>query len=427
MADSDVIIIGAGAAGIAAARHLQRQGLHCQVLEAGDRLGGRAWSDGTSLGVPFDRGCAWFHCGGRNPLTTLADAHEITYGGDPWNAYFLDGRFLDAVESRQLRATVAADIQALCNAGLEGRDLPAGELLDGTVPHRAVRDYLISAINGVAASEYASAEAAADDDTGENWIVHQGIGTLMSRLAHGLDVITGCAVRWVDTAGPEVRVGTDQGILTTAAVVVTVSTGVLAAEAIEFRPPLPERKRQAVSALPMGIAEKVALRFVSNPFPYPPNTYLVTHTTGEEHAFGLHLCPAGHPVAVGYAGGPLAAWLNRQTDETAVEFALERLTRAFGDDLRHKVIAHTRTRWAENPLTRGSYSAARPRGGHASRRILAEPVGERLFFAGEATDPTDFATVHGAWQSGIRAAMEVTVQMEEGIDHGGQRRYGGYR
>ena len=418
MADSDVIIIGAGAAGIAAARHLQRQGLHCRIIEAGDRIGGRAWSDGTSLGVPFDRGCAWFHCGGRNPLAPLADIHEITYGGNPWNAYHLQSGLLDAMESRRLGGRVTADVESLCAAGRTGQDPSAADVLDPEAPHRAVRDYLISAINGVALEDYACAEAAADDDTGENWIVHQGIGTLMTRLANGLDVVTGCPVRWVDTTEPEVRVGTDDGTFSAHAVLVTVSTGVLAAGAIEFRPLLPERKRQAVAALPMGVAEKIALRFVSNPFPYPPNTYLIVHAPGDEHAFGLHLCPAGHPVAVGYAGGPLAEWLNRQTDTAAMEFALERLARAFGNDLRDKVIAHTRTRWADNPLTRGSYSAARPGGGHASRRVLAEPVGGRLFFAGEATDPTDFATVHGAWQSGIRAAREVIQQWGAEADGG---------
>ncbi|MDN3516470.1 NAD(P)/FAD-dependent oxidoreductase [Aquisalimonas lutea] len=407
----DVLVIGAGAAGIAAARELDAAGLRYRVLEAGRRVGGRAWTEDDSLGVPFDRGCAWFHCADRNPLRVLADEHGIAYGDNPALVYHVGGRFLDDAEARALRAAVAGDTERLCAAGRAGRDVPAAELLDPAAGHAPVRDYLLTAINGVPPEEYATTEAAADDDSGQDWVARDGIGTLLERLARPLAIDAGRPVTAVDTGGARVRVDTPDGPLTARAAVLTVSTGVLAAGAIRFRPALPPAKTRALAGLPMGVAEKIALRFPGNPFPFAPDTYLVVQPGADRPAFGFHLCPGGHPLAVGYAGGPLARWLGHQSTETARAFALDSLCRAFGERLRAQCLAATRTGWLHDPLTLGSYSAARPGAGAGVRESLAEPVGGQLFFAGEATDPVDFATVHGAWQSGRRAAREAMTAL----------------
>lgn len=409
--ETDVLVIGAGAAGIAAARELDAAGLRYRVLEAATRIGGRAWTEHDSLDVPFDRGCAWFHCADRNPLRVLADEHGIGYGDNPALVYHVGGRFLDDTEARALRAAVAADTERLCAAGRAGRDVPAAELLDPDAAHAPVRDYLLTAINGVPPAEYATAEAAADDDSGQDWVARDGIGTLLERLARPLAIDAERPATAVDTGGARVRVDTPRGPVTARAVVLTVSTGVLAAGTIRFQPALPAAKREALAALPMGVAEKVALRFRGNPFPFAPDTYLVIQAGADQPAFGFHLCPGGHPVAVGYAGGPLARWLGNQSGEAARSFALDGLCHAFGEGLRAQCLASTHTRWLRDALTLGSYSAARPGAGHGVRERLAEPVGGRLFFAGEATDPVDFATVHGAWQSGTRAAREAMAAL----------------
>lgn len=406
-ADWDVAVIGAGAAGIAAGLQLREAGLRVRIFEAGNRIGGRAWTESKSLGVPFDRGCAWFHCADRNPLRLLADTHGVHYSGNPTLAYHVDDHLLSEDEARDLRAAVGADVEAIRRAGLAGVDRSAREYLMAGAYHAAVRDYLISAINGVAPEAYATAEAAADDDTGQDWIVREGIGHLLQQLARPLSITTGCAVTAVDATGPGVQLTTGRGRLRAACVLITVSTGVLATGAIRFRPSVPEWKASAIAAVPMGVAEKVGIRFQGDPFPVPPDTYLVVQPGPDTPAFGLHLCPAGHPIAVGYAGGPLAHWLADATMGEVEAFALDHLAAAFGNAIRTRAVRATRTNWRHDPLTLGSYSAARPNGGHAQRHALAQPLWDRVYYAGEATHVCDFATAHGAWLSGQRAASQV--------------------
>ncbi|MFO7859490.1 MAG: NAD(P)/FAD-dependent oxidoreductase [Ectothiorhodospiraceae bacterium] len=403
----DVVVIGAGAAGIAAGRTLSERGLTCRVLEAASRIGGRAWTESDSLGVRFDRGCAWFHCADRNPLRTQAQRLGFGYSGNPHLVCHRLGRFVDDAEAERLRAAVAADTERLGAAGAAGADAPAAAYLEAAADHAAVRDYLLTAINAVPPAAYSTLDAAADQDTGQDWVAHDGMGCLLQRLAEPLTVTTACPVTRIVHDADGVRVTTAAETITARAAIVTVSTGVLAAETIAFDPPLPTAHRRAVAALPLGLAEKIALRFRTVPWSFPANTYLVVDPGNGAPAFGFHLAPGGQPLAVGYAGGATAQWLAAVDEQQARDFAVEYLARAFGEGVRQECVAATRTAWQCDPWVRGSYSAARPGAGPGVRSQLAAPVGPRLLIAGEATDSVDFATVHGAWQSGERAAEEA--------------------
>ena len=403
----DGIVIGAGAAGIAAGRTLAERGLTCRVLEAASRIGGRAWTESETLGVRFDRGCAWFHCADRNPLRMQAQRLGFGYSGNPHLVYHRRGRFADDAEAERLRAAVAADTERLAAAGVAGVDAPAAAHLDPNADHAAVRDYLLTAINAVPPVAYSTLDAAADQDTGQDWVAHDGMGCLLQRLAEPLAVTTDCPVTRIVHDADGVRVTTAEGDVTARSAIVTVSTAVLAAGAITFDPPLPAAHQQAVAALPLGLAEKIALRFRTVPWSFPPNTYLVVDPGNGASAFGFHLAPGGQPLAVGYAGGATAQWLATADEQQAGDFALEYLEWAFGEGVRRACVAATRTAWQCDPWVQGSYSAARPGAGPGVRRQLAAPAAPRLLIAGEATDPVDFATVHGAWQSGERAAQEA--------------------
>jgi monoamine oxidase len=398
--DVDVAVVGAGAAGIACGRALARARGSVQILEAAERLGGRADTATHALGVPFDRGAAWLHCASRNPLRAHADALGLRYAGDPAMRYHVDGRWLDPSEAKAVDSDWRAANTALREAGERGVDIAAAEVLDPNARHAAVRDYLLTAIRAVPPSHYATADAAAEVDTHEDWVMLDGLGTLVARLGVGLPVATATPVRRIAHEASGVRVDTDAGALRAGAAVVTVSAGVLAAGDIAFDPPLSDAKRAALQAVPMGRAEKIVLHFTGDPFGAGPNTYVTIERGGE--AMGFHLLPAGEGwLAIGYAGGAQAEAV---AGESGLEWAIGYLEHAFGTDVRRRLLANTHTDWTRDPLTRGAYSAARPGGANAGRASLAAAHGERVLFAGEATQADAFASVHGAWASGERAA-----------------------
>ncbi|MBA1149158.1 FAD-dependent oxidoreductase [Ectothiorhodospiraceae bacterium WFHF3C12] len=404
----DVAIVGAGFAGLAAGRALRAASVSARLLEAGDRPGGRAWTESTSLGVPFDRGCAWLHQASRNPLRALADTHGIRYARKMPTRFAIDGTLAEADRAGAIQAHLEASFDAITRAGWNGIDAPAAAYLDATSPWSPIARYLLTTINAVEPENYSTAEAAAEEELDEDWITHPGLGALADALAEGLPVNTGCRVRRIRYDRGGVRVDSDRGTLRARAAIITVSNGVLAGGGLAFEPGLPADKIEALDGLPMGWAEKIALLLDDDALPLPENTYL--SILDREGAFGFHVRPFGLPVAVAYTGGELARNVADWPEADAVAFARRRLSAALGEAVGGRVRAGTRTCWRHATHIAGSYSAARP-GCHHLRAVLATPVAQRLFFAGEATDGRSFATAHGAWQSGQRAAGEVLAAL----------------
>ena len=121
---------------------------------------------------------------------------------------------------------------------------------------------------------------------------------------------------------------------------------------------------------------------------------------------GFHIRPFGFDYVDGITGGRFGDWLERAGAEAAADLALENLKKAFGSDIAKHVTRHLVTAWRGDPWVKGAYSAARP-GAAQQRARLAEAIDRRLFFAGEATSTEFFATAHGAYLTGIRAAEEA--------------------
>jgi len=409
----DVAIVGAGAAGIAAARRLRRRGLSVLLLEAKDRLGGRAWTERDSLGAPLDRGCAWLHQASRNPLRALADEHGIRYASDMHSRFHLHGRFADRQTHERIHGYLDTTFERIAAAGRRGVDQLAAEFRDPDHPWAPIADYLITTINAVEPEAYSTAEAGAEEDLHQDWIVDQGLGTLIQRLGDGLPVRLGCPAERIDSGGGPVRIDTPRGRVAARAAIVTVSTGSMdEGSRLAFRPRLPDWKRQALRDVPMGRAEKIALRFEDDALDaLPENCYLSIFD--ENGVFGFHARPFGRPLAIAYTGGDLARAVADWSEAEAVDFALERLCAALGNGMLHHFVRGTRTAWGRDPWIAGAYSAARP-GRHAQRTVLARPVDGRLFFAGEATVNDCFATAHGAWLSGLRAAEEASAAIDPG-------------
>lgn len=412
VSNPDVVIVGAGAAGIAAAQVLINGGRRVQVLEAAPRIGGRCYTDAATLGFAFDAGAAWLHNADKNPLTGLARLHRFeTLLHDPRETLFASARRPDANAAYE-RAYDALSV-ALSEAAEEEQDVaasavPLPDVDDAAKPWLWTAAAQIGPLDmGVDFAQMSVKDWYERDDVEPNRLVRQGLGTLVGRLGLGLPIAVNTPVRSVSSKGREVVIGTDRGGVRAKAAIVTVSVGVLAAEAIRFEPALSSELVGGLSGMQMGLLSKVALAF--NPgspaLNYPDGSVLVPQLHGERGYYFL-VKPFGAPVVICLFGGSLAWELSAQSEATAIAFARDRLGALLGAQAGRGLRGAMATSWGANPLTRGAYAAARP-GAWLARNKLRAPIGGRVFLAGEALGEKAAQTVHGAYQSGQAVARRV--------------------
>lgn len=401
----DVAVIGAGAAGIAAGRRLAEAGVATVVLEARDRVGGRAWTVLDRAPHPLDMGCAWLHSAGRNPWTAIAEAAGFAIDrSDPAWGTQAGGTLFAPGEIEAYRADLDGFFARLAEAAAApGPDRPASDLVDPDARWTPLIEAINSYINGASLAETSIHDFDAYEDTEENWRLPAGYGTLVAAHAAGLPIVTGCPVARVDHSGPRIRLETPRGTVTCRAAIVTVPTPVLASGQIAFVPALPDHQA-AAAGLPLGVADKVFLSILE------PDALPAGHVFGAKDRAGTgsyHLRRFGWPMVEAYFGGPFARDLERAGPDAAAAFALDELAGLFGADIRKVLKPVAVTAWAQDVHAGGSYSIALP--GHAGdrARLAAPAAGGRLFFAGEATHTSAYSTAHGAYLSGRRAAEEA--------------------
>ncbi|KRQ93026.1 flavin monoamine oxidase family protein [Bradyrhizobium valentinum] len=404
----DVAIIGAGAAGLGAANALKNSGLSVIVLEARDRLGGRAHTIMASPDVTFDVGCGWLHSADENSFVKIAGqlGFEINRSLPPWaerahgKAFPQEDRddFMRALNAFYDRAEEAAK-----EAERSGRDSAASLYLEPGNRWNPMIDAISTYVNGCELDRVSILDMDAYEDTDINWRVRRGYGALVAAYGASCPVALNCAVTLIDHSDKRVRIETSQGTLTADKVIVTVPTNLIADEAIRFHPPLPA-KVGAARGLPLGLADKVTLALDEpEALPKEGNLRGATMRTGMGT---YHLRPFGQPCIEGFFGGRFARSLEDAGDGALAAQSIDEIVSFLGNDFRRKLKPLAESRWAHDPFARGSYSHALP--GHAGdRAVLATPVDGRLFFAGEATSPEFFTTAHGARDSGERAAGEV--------------------
>jgi monoamine oxidase len=403
MAGADVVVVGAGAAGIAAARRLYEAGLDVLLVEAADRIGGRAHS--IHVGVyPLDLGCGWLHSAGRNPWTELARHYGFTVDHSPpnWRAQWNNLGF--SPEEQQASQQAWQRWEEAAHAALSGPDRPLSDFIDPADPWRPMIDAISGFANGAPLARVSLHDWAAYEDhaTADNWAVVEGYGTLVARHAQGLPVQLGTKVTRIDHSSRTLRLETSRGTLETRHVIVCVPTTVLADEGLTFDPPLPA-KHEAAAALPLGLADKVYLQVEG--VELPDNGHLL----GNPHiacTAGYRLGQFGWPMIECFFGGDCAEALEHQGKGAATDFAIGELVALLGSDWRARLTPLAATCWRAEPHIHGSYSHAKV-GAAPQRAVLAAPVDNRLFFAGEACSRIDFSTAHGAYETGIAAAEAV--------------------
>lgn len=406
----DVVIVGAGAAGIAAARRLQREGLTVRVLEAAKRPGGRAFTESGSLGVPFDHGASWITSADDNPHMSLAERHGfdlVAYADAPETLY-VQGQEAGSEAYAQYYAAFDAINENIRAASWSGQDRPASDVVPD-VPFAATAQTWLGPLDmGVDFDELSTVDYWSGAATAPMHLVRRGYGGLVKRLAADLPITMDAPVTRIDWSGPGVRVHSTRGVSDARACIVTVSTGVLNAGGIAFEPALPDWKQQAIHDLPMGLLAKVALRFEGTRFGLAEDswlTYQVDHPLPAEACF-FNCWPAGSDLMIGFVGGDFGFELSRAGSEAAIDFARAALRARLGGEVDRRFVRGTFTDWANDPLTQGGYAAARPARAEA-RDDIGDPVGERVFFAGEACAGPYAATCGGAHRSGEATARRL--------------------
>lgn len=406
----DVAIIGAGAAGLGAARTLENSGRSVLVLEARYRVGGRAHTVIASENVTFDVGCGWLHSADRNSFAPVAKRlrFEIDQKRPRWRDQSLNIGFAE-----HDRAAFISELDAFwdrVDAAAEGpQDAPASSVLEAGSRWNPLLNALSSYISGVELDRVSVKDFAAYRDSEINWRIKRGYGALVSAYGAKVPVALNTIVSLIDHSSTPIRIETSQGTLTAGKVIVTLPTDILAKERVRFVPELPD-KLAAAAGLPLGLADKVTLGLDK-----PDDLPIDGHMRGaiDRVATGSYqLLPFGQPCIEGYFGGSFARLLEEAGDGALGAAAVDEIVGLLGSDYRKRLRPLASSRWALDEFALGAYSCALP--GHAGdRAILAAPVDNRLFFAGEATHPFYFSTCHGARDSGERAAKEAMGQTRD--------------
>jgi monoamine oxidase len=429
-ASLDIVIIGAGPAGISAARRLAATGLSVGVLEARDRVGGRAHTldhrlvahRQGSVEVGLDMGCGWLHSADENVLTTLGRQTGFTIDETlpPWSRPTLSLGLSPAEQEAFGQAFEAFD-NRVAKAAASGDDHPASNQFappdDPESRWNARMDAISGALNGAKFAEVSTLDYDAYRDTGVNYRVREGYGRLIASLAARLPVILDCPVTRIDRSGPSLRVETPRGAILCRAVILTVPTSLIGREAIRIDPPVPTLI-EAAQGVPLGLASKVHMT-VEGAEEFPADSQLWGRTDTSQTA-GYHLRPFGRPMIEAYFGGDLAWGLEEEGEPAFFDFAAHELSNLLGSSFRRRVNLVATSMWGAETWSRGAYSHCLP--GHGGDRVvLKQPIENRIFIAGEATAEAFYGTAHGAWMEGERAAVEALIAL--GVD---PRETGGY-
>lgn len=422
-----ILIIGAGMAGLAAARELAQRDFEVTLLEARDRIGGRVWTDRSWPGVPLDLGASWIHGVIGNPIADLARQFDVPTlpTADSVAVHDTAGRRLTAAEQQQLEQRVERILTAVDAARQQRQargepDIPLGVALREVVARadfspRELNE-LWYAINSAIEHEYA-----ADVDwlslyhwdepyefDGSDVIFPQGYDALAHGLAQGLDIRLNHIVSKTEYDKQRVTVQTNRGMFEADRVVVTLPLGVLKRGAVEFSPALPLRKQQAIDRLGMNVLNKVYLRF-AEAFWQADDTDWIGYVAERKGAWGEALNIHHYtrqPILLWFNAAAYGTHLESLSDADIIGEAMQRLRVMYGASIPDPD-GYLITRWLSDPFAGGSYSHLPVGATPDDRAALAEPIGDRVFFAGEATMIEQAATVHGAYLSGLRAAQQI--------------------
>ncbi len=402
--EADIVVIGAGAAGIAAARRVAAAGRTAVVLEATDRIGGRCFTDNSTFDVPFDRGARWLYNSDANPVAKLARSVDAEMYPAPRGQRIRIGR-------RNARAGETEDFLSLlvrANRGImdavRGKpDMSAAAALPKDLREWAgTTDFILGAYaTGKDLQDLSALDLVMMAPRDGAVACRQGLGTLIAKLGASLTVALSTPVTRISWGAKDAQIETPAGTINAKTVIVTASTNVLLSGKIKFAPDLPKRQQDAASKLSLGSYDHIALELPGNPLGLARDDVMIEQSTDKQTGFLLANLGGSSLCQVDVAGS-FGAAMSARGEAEMTAFAVEWLTKLFGADVASKVTRSKATRWNDGPYALGAMAAASP-GGQGAHKVLMEPLGS-LFFAGDAVHETQAGTVGGAWESGERAA-----------------------
>lgn len=421
----NILVIGAGIAGLAAARELQNNGFKVTIIEGRDRIGGRIYTD-RSLGYAIDLGAAWIHGIQNNPIGKLAKDSNIKIlrtNYDNSELYGINGR---PVNENQLSQAESLSEEIIEQAKALGerldKDISVAEAVKRVIKKQqltAAQQKLVqwqlnsnivvetgTDMSDLSIQQFDEDEAFAGDD----FLFPNGYDQISQILAKDIDIKLQQNVQEINYTGSGVTVKTNAGSFSADAVVITLPLGVLKADKVKFSPALPSEKTTAIQRLAMGVLNKVILKF---PQPFWETEYdMIGLMSAVEKDFSefVNLYKYNSaPVLVGLTGGSFARSLESLSETEIAQQVMKLLRRTYGNNIPNpeKVL---RTQWSQDRFSFGAYSYVPVGGSMEDRDALAKPVNKRLFFAGEATSRDYPATVHGAFLSGLREAKKIKAQ-----------------
>jgi monoamine oxidase len=431
--ETEVVVVGAGLAGLAAARMLQDRGRSVVVLEARDRIGGRIWTNSSALDFPVDLGGWLLRSADINPLAVELRNRELRMQPDEGDFWLFDqngpgepardaatqdydalgfayDRMDDALlDARALRSDVPlASRVKLDPNGPAGRWIELARALAGPL-HVGVEFPALSALDAPRLA-----------GTGNDAWLPGGFGSWLGQFAGDLPVFRNRAVVRIDWAGGpgsgsgggSVTVATAEGQVRAEACIVTVPLGLLnARDGIVFQPGLPEPQREALTRMTMGVMDRIALQYEGGTFDAPANTQALLRAHNSR-AMSLRLNAQGMPLAIAQVGGDYARDLEARGEAAMIAAARSQVRTMLGEAVDRKFVKGVASHWGGDPWSRGAVAVAKPGFATARRnagRALTSAAGRaRVLFAGEAFAPIDWiGSAAGAWLSGRMAATEA--------------------
>jgi len=421
---TQVVVVGAGIAGLAAAKDLQESGYEVTVLEARDRTGGRIYTD-RSLGFPLEKGAAWMHSNqvdgnrlmslkeelGLKTYVSSIDILKVKIFNKEGKAITLSEEDYEKIEFRiGLVAYITSYIRPSSTLGDVIGFLKSWGLLS-FAPDAVLKVFLQQVELGLAEDEEnipVSFLIAQDEyNPGQDEEIFGGFDQFTSHLSKSLDIKLNSPVSKITYSSDGVEVFANDKTYIADAVIVTVSLGVLQKNLIEFVPDLPVEKQEAINSISWGNVNKVILKFPYSFWGDAENFFIERE---DRHAFTTWFSNEAmnnEPVIYAFFSGEFSRNMEKQTDGYIVEEAMKSLKIAYGNDI-PKPEAHIITRWGMEPYVLGSYSAP----GHNQddsklRPELAKPIQNKIFFAGEATSVREYGFTHGALNTGLREAGKI--------------------
>ncbi|HXX04095.1 MAG TPA: NAD(P)/FAD-dependent oxidoreductase [Xanthobacteraceae bacterium] len=405
-AEVDVVIVGAGAAGIAAARRIAAAGRKFVLLEATDHVGGRCITETHTFGVAYDRGAHWIHAPDFNPLTKLTPRRGIeVYPAPASQKVRIGRRYAREGELEDFLATQVRANRAIADAARRGDIACEQALPKDLADWRPSVEFLFGPFTcGKELAQVSAADFAKAAERNTNALCRQGFGALVASFAEGLSVKLSTPALTIDT-GSGVTVETPKGPIAARTAIVTASTNVISSGAIKFRPELAKRQLDAFEKLSLGSYDHIALELSGGPFDFESDD-LVLEKSADARTAAIVANVSGTSLCLIDVAGAFGRDLAAQGEATMVDFAADWLAGLYGADVKKTIKRSHATRWNSDPWTLGASSAAAP-GAQGARRVLMEPVQNAVWFAGEAVHETLWGTVGGAWESGERAADAI--------------------